>query len=151
MASAAPSVSGSMPGKATIDVAVAMLRPVIEAAIADTDVSADRALAIVVVDGAHADDGPLAEYGFGAAGHTRVDYSVYARDKARIAAHERADTSVVREREAQKGSADLPLVGGVHRRGVTVGVSGAMPWFDEAFGVMLVELVHALDRQRAGR
>ena len=55
----------------------------------------------------------------------------------------------MREREQARGTADLPLVGGVHRRGMTIGVSGAQAWFDEAFGVMVAELVHALEQQRA--
>jgi hypothetical protein len=95
---------------------------------------------IVVLDG----DASLGEYSFGNAVRTPVDYAAYAREKAVVARRERLDTSVVRER----GAADLPLAGGIHRRDITVGVSGAQPWFDEAFGIIVVELLHALERQR---
>jgi hypothetical protein len=150
VATAGTRVATAAPAKAVVDVAIAMLRPVIEAAIADAEVSADRALVIVMLDRERSEAGDsLAEYLFGNAGRTRVDYGAYARDKARIAARERSDTSAVRDREEARGARDLPLVGGIHRRGITLGVSGAQPWFDEAFGVMVVELVHALEQQRA--
>ena len=149
MSTAAAAGTSVPPNKAVVDVAIAMLRPVVEAAIADTAVSADRALVIVVLDGPGTQpNAPLAEYTFGNAGNTRVDYGAYARDKAQLAARERTDTSVLREREAAHRSIDLPLVGGVHRKGLTVGVSGAQPWFDEAFGVIVVEIIHALVEQR---
>jgi hypothetical protein len=99
---------------------------------------------IVVLDG----DASLGEYSFGNAVRTPVDYAAYAREKAVVARRERLDTSVVRERGAARGAADLPPAGGIHRRDITVGVSGAQPWFDEAFGITVVELLHALERQR---
>ncbi len=139
-----PAAKALTPTKAVVDVAIAMLRPVVEAAIADTEVSADRALVIVVV----VDDSTLGEYRFGDGGRTRVDYAAYARDKADVAGRERSDTSLVRAREQALGVTDLPLVGGIHRHGMTIGVSGAQAWFDEAFGVMVAELVHALEHQR---
>ncbi len=141
---AAPAAIASAPTKDVVDVAIAMLRPVVEAAIADTEVSADRALVIVVQD----DDATLGEYTFGDAGRTRVNYASYARDKAALAKRERADTSLVRGRAQARGDTELPLIGGVHRRGVTIGVSGAQAWFDEAFGIIVAELVHALEQQR---
>lgn len=138
---------------ADVERAIELLRPTVEAAILDPSVSHDRSLVIVVMDpGAEAaDDGEgaiLGRYAFGRAGEVAVDYERYAVDKARAAWRERCDTSVLRERGAALLSAALPLVGGLHRHGWTLGVSGAVPCFDEALGACLVELLHALALNR---
>ena len=137
-----------------VERALDLLRPTIEATIADRDVSHDQALVIVVVDpqalpGTAFDDAILVQREFGRAGSVDVDYARYAVDKARASWRERCDTSLLRERGGALLSADLPLVGGLHRRGWTIGVSGAQPMFDEAIGSMLVELVSALQSKRA--
>jgi hypothetical protein len=141
--------------RADVERAVAFLRPTIEAAILDPSVSHDRSLVIVVMDpnATAGDDGEgvvLGRFAFGRAGEVAVDYEGYAVDKARAAWRERCDTSVLRERGAALLSAALPLVGGLHRHGWTLGVSGAVPCFDEALGACLVELLHALALHRAG-
>jgi hypothetical protein len=134
--------------------ALDLLQPTIEATIADREVSHDQALVIVVIDpeapaGTAFEDAILLQRNFGRAGRVAVDYSRYAIDKARASFRERCDTSLLRERGGALLSADLPLVGGLHRRGWTLGVSGATPMFDEAFGAMLIELVTAIQLQRA--
>lgn len=137
-----------------LDRAAALLRPSIEAIVDDRSVSFDRALVIVVIDpSASADTGGeppvLAQYAFANAGDVDVDYAHYAIGKA-VAAHRGGcDTSLLRERAQSRGESELPLIGGLHRRGLAIGVSGAMPVFDEAIGVMFVELVHALQQHRA--
>jgi hypothetical protein len=136
--------------------AMALLAPFIEATIADRDVSHDRALVVVTMNphappSATFDDAILATHAFGRAGACDVDYSRYALDKARASHRERSDTSLLRERGAALLTADLPLVGGLHRHGWTVGVSGAIPAFDEAIGAIVIELLVALSTQRVGK
>jgi hypothetical protein len=137
-----------------VDRAMGLLAPFIEATIADRDVSHDGALVIVTMNphaptSASLDDAILATHSFGRAGVCDVDYSRYALDKARASQRERCDTSVLRERGAALLTADLPLVGGLHRRGWTLGVSGAIPAFDEAIGAIAIELLVALTSLRA--
>jgi hypothetical protein len=146
----------ALPHDARHDVerALDLLQPTIEAAIADRDVSHDQSLVIVVVDpeapaGGAFEDAILVQREFGRAGRVDVDYARYALDKARASFRERCDTSLLRERGGALLSADLALVGGLHRRGWTIGVSGALPVFDEAIGAMLVDLVIAIQSQRA--
>lgn len=148
-----PMTSGH--ARADVERAIELLRPTVEAAILDPNVSHDRSLVIVVMDpAAEAGDGGeraiLGRYAFGRAGEVAVDYERYAVDKARAAWRDRCDTSVLRERGAALLSAALPLVGGLHRHGWTLGVSGAVPCFDEALGACLVELLHALALHRTG-
>jgi hypothetical protein len=126
----------------------------IEAAIADRDISHDQALVVVVVDkdapaGVAFEDAILVQRGFGRAARADVDYARHALDKARASHRDRLDTSLLRERGGALLSADLPLVGGLHRKGWTVGVSGAVPAFDEAIGGMLIELLVAIQAHRA--
>ena len=136
-----------------VERALDLLQPTIEAAIADRDVSHDQSLVIVVLDPSAAHDTPfddaiLVERKFGRAGRVAVDYGRHALDKARASHRERCDTSALRERGAALLSADLPLVGGLHRHGWTIGVSGAVPAFDEAICAMLIDLACALQSLR---
>jgi hypothetical protein len=136
--------------------ALDLLQPTIEAAIADRDVSHDQSLVIVVMDpaapmGASFDDSILVQRAFGRAGRVPVDHARYALDKARASFRERCDSSMLRERGGALLAADLPLVGGLHRKGWTVGVSGAVPAFDEAIGAMLIELTFGLQALQAAR
>jgi len=139
-----------------VERALDLLQPTIEAAIAEREVSHDQALVVVVVDPAAEEGAPfeesiLVQRGFGRAGRVAVDYTRYAVDKARASLRERCDTSLLRERNGALLSAELPLVGGLHRKGWTVGVSGAVPAFDEALGAMVIELVCALQSMHAQR
>lgn len=143
-----PQPAHRTPLRDDVDRAAALLRPFIEAALQDRSLSFDQALVIVVADpeappGTPFDEALLVRHDFGRAGEVDVDYGQYALGKARAAHRERCDTALLRERAAALTS-ELPLVGGLHRRGWTVGVSGAVPHFDEAVGAMFIELVHAL-------
>lgn len=131
-----------------VERAVALLRGTIEAVIDDPAVSHDRSLVVVVMDpnappGSPFEESILAQASFGRAAAVEVDYARHALDKARASFRERRDTATLRENGGALLSADLPPVGGIHRRGWTLGVSGAVPAFDEAIGAMLVELVCA--------
>jgi hypothetical protein len=139
-----------------VEQALELLRPTIEALVADRSVSHDQALVVVVMDpaapdGATFDASILLQRAFGRAEEVDVDYARYALDKARASFRERCDTSILRERGAALLSADLPLVGGLHRRGWTVGVCGAVPMVDEAIGAMVIDLTCALQALAATR
>jgi hypothetical protein len=138
-----------------LDQAVGLLRPMIEAIIGSQEASFDRALHVVVLDprvppGTAFDEAILGAYDFGASGRVDVDYGMYARAKARCSYEGKADTSVLRDARVGIDDADsLPLVGGVHVHGWTLGVSGAQPWIDEGIGHMLADLLRTLELQRA--
>lgn len=134
------------------DRAMALLRPAIEALIADATISPEGALAVVVADTSRPevpfDDAVLGRYAFGRIGRCELDYERHALDKARASHRERCDTSVLRGNASALLTADLPFAGGVHRRGWSIGVSGAVPGFEEAIGAMASELLHAIVRHR---
>ncbi len=138
-----------------VDRAVGLLRPMIESMIRNPDASFDSALHVVVLDprapeGTPFEEAILGGYNFGAAGKVDVDYAAHARDKARHSYRGKADTSALRDAAAGIGSHEaLPLIGGVHEHGWTLGVSGAQPWIDEGVGHMLADLLRALELQRA--
>jgi hypothetical protein len=139
-----------------VEQALELLRPAIEALVADRSVSHDQALVVVVMDpavpeGAAFESSIPLQRAFGRAGAVDVDHARHALDKARVSFRERCDTSILRERGGALLSADLPLVGGLHRRGWTVGVSGAVPMLDEAIGAMVIELGCALQSLAATR
>jgi hypothetical protein len=141
--------AGTAALRADVERAMALLRPFIEATIADPAVSRDQSLVIVVADPAAAPHVPIGEailsrHAFGRAGRVDVEDERHALDKAQASHRERCDTSILRERGSALLTADLPLAGGLHRRGWTLGVAGAVPAFDEAIGACAVEVLHAL-------
>jgi hypothetical protein len=148
--------SSSRQARDDVERAIALLRSFVEQAILDRDISPEQALVIVVVDpGASPDtafeDAILSIHPFGRAGRTEADYSRHALDKARTSFRERCDTSLLRERGSALLTADLPLVGGLHRHGWTLGVSGAVACFDEAIGAIVIDLLHAMQTHHAAR
>jgi hypothetical protein len=139
-----------------VEQALELLRPTIEALVADPSVSHDQSLVVVVMDpaapeGATFESSIMVQRPFGRAEDVDVDHARCALDKARASFRERCDTSILRERGAALLSADLPLVGGLHRRGWTVGVSGAVPMVDEAIGAIVIDLSCALQALAATR
>ncbi|GIK85199.1 MAG: hypothetical protein BroJett026_06800 [Betaproteobacteria bacterium] len=134
--------------RANAERAMALLRPTIEAIIADPAISPGGALAIAVADSSRPDvpfdDALLGCFTFGRTHAGAIDYERHALDKARASHRGRADTSVVREHAAALLVEGLPFAGGVHRRGWSIGVSGAEPRYEEAIGAIAGELLHAL-------
>lgn len=148
--------SSSHQARDDVERAIALLRPFIEQTILDRDISPDQALVIVVLDPSASpetafEDAILSIHPFGHARRTETDYSRHALDKARTSSRERCDTSLVRERGSALLTADLPLVGGLHRHGWTLGVSGAVACFDEAIGAIVIDLLHAMQTHHATR
>ena len=85
-----------------------------------------------------------------------ADYRAYARAKARLSWETGRDGHVVQALEPYRLRAgDTNLWGGVALGGIVVGVSGAQPWFDEAFAGCIAHCLRALapragDAGRAG-
>lgn len=120
--------------------AVAMVMPMIVAAMADPRVGESGFLHIVVMDpgarpGVDApEDAILYEESVGDRAAWDADYAAYARAKAGISWRTGLDSHTVCEtRPHLLRPADGTVWGSVVVDGIVVGVSGANPWFDEAF------------------
>lgn len=126
------------------------LRPMLEAAIADPEVCATGALAVVVLDPArsHLEDGlddvVLLEHGFGDREAWDADHAGFARAKARLSWESGDDSRIAQTRPHLLRSGDTLVGGGVNLDGLVVGVSGAHPWYDEAFALSLAAMLRAL-------
>ena len=136
--------------------AIDLALPMIEPALRDPAVSGGGFLYIVVMDpGLGPADGSferavLAER---AAGGPRerwdADYAAFARAKARLAWRSSAGghaLQALRPHALREG--DSLLWGAVCLDGIAVGVSGAHPWYDEAFATAVAANLRALAKQR---
>lgn len=135
--------------------AVALALPMIEAAVRDPSVSGAGFLCIVVLDPALApgrarfDDAVLLEHAVGDRSRWDADYAGFARAKARLAWESGLDghrlQSALPHRLAE---GDSLLWGAVCLDGIVVGVSGAFPWWDEAFATAVAANLRAIAKQR---
>jgi hypothetical protein len=143
--------------RAAAERAVALARPSIEAALKEPAVSGLGVLHVVVLDAAR----PPHECGFDAAllheqslGAPRerwdVDYAAYARDKARLSWRHAMDSRRLQLLAPHLlAGDDSALWGGIWLDGLVVAASGAMPWWDEAFSLMVAAHVRAIAFERA--
>ena len=77
-----------------------------------------------------------------------ADYRAYAREGAAVV--KRAATATSCRRWSRTGCARaIRTRGGVALGGIVVGVSGAQPWFDEAFAGCIAHCLRALAKRRA--
>jgi len=143
---------------ARIGRALDALTPCFEAVLRDDAVSAEHALHLVIMDPALARDRApfeaaiLAERSVGDPARWQADYAHYARAKARLAWREGIDgRTVVEDMPARLRTGDLVVEGAVCRHGWIVAASGAQPWYDAAFAVMTIELMHADLRDAVAR
>jgi len=120
--------------------AVALVMPMIRAAMRDPRVGESGFLHIVVMDpgarpGTDApEDAILYEESVGDREAWDADYAAYARAKAAISWRTGLDSHTVCEaRPHLLRPGDGTVWGSVVLEGIVVGVSGANPWFDEAF------------------
>ncbi|CAB3700018.1 hypothetical protein SB816_08155 [Achromobacter sp. SIMBA_011] len=135
--------------------AVQLALPMLEAARADKRVGESGFLHVVVMN-------PLArpgecdfsqailyEQSVGDPNRWDADYGAFARGKARLSwrtglsSHE-----VVVARPHLLQAKDTPVWGSVSVDGIVVAVSGANPWFDEAFAAAVAHLFKAVVRGR---
>jgi hypothetical protein len=138
--------------------AIEMALPAIEAAVARRDVSGTGFLSIVVVDPALApgectfEEAILAEHHVGERAQWDADYNAFARAKARQAWAHGSDTHRLQALQPHRlRVGDVAVWGAVCLDGIVVGVSGAHPWYDEAFATMVAAALRALAKDAAAR
>lgn len=131
--------------------AVDMALPMIEAAMREAAVCGSDGLAVVVMDPALSpleagfDEAVLVEHAVGEPDRWRADYAGFARAKARLAWEQGRDAAcaqATRPQALRRG--DRLLWGSVCLDGIVVGVSGAEPWWDEAFATAVAANLRAL-------
>ncbi len=135
-----------------------MALPMIEAAMQDPEVCGSGFLYIVVMDPGlqpgEADfaDAVLLEHAIGDRTRWDADYAGFARGKARLSwltgmgSHE---VQTARTHALRRG--DSVLWGSASLDGIVVGVSGAHPWFDEAFATAIAANLRAIAKQHHAR
>jgi hypothetical protein len=135
--------------------AVAMALPMIEQALCSTDVSGTGFLCIVVLDpgltpaNARFEEAVLLEHAIGDPARWDADYAAFARAKARLSWQHGSDTQAVQSSVPHRlRTGDTLLCGGVCLDGIVVGVSGAFPWYDEAFAVAVAANLRAIAKRR---
>lgn len=135
--------------------AVEMALPAIDKALTSPEVSGMGVLSIIVMDPAalpgkgHFDEAILLEHAIGDPDTWDADYAGFARAKARLSWETGLDSSVVQAtRPHVLRQGDTLLWGSVCLDGIVVAVSGAHPWFDEAFATAIAANVRALAKQR---
>ncbi|HEY0877960.1 MAG TPA: hypothetical protein VGE10_05860 [Zeimonas sp.] len=136
--------------------AIALALPAIESAVAHRDVSGTGFLSIVVVDPALApgdctfEEAILAEHDIGERAQWDADYNAFAQAKARQAWLHATDTHRLQVLQAHRlRVGDVAVWGAVCLDGIVVGVSGAHPWYDEAFATMVAASLRALVKEAA--
>lgn len=136
--------------------AVDMVLPLIDAAMKDSAVGESGFLHIVIMDPALAwgaapfEQSILLEHSVGDRQRWDADYARFARDKARVCWRTGRDGHSVRvvSPHLLKGR-DCGVWGGVCVDGIVVGVSGANPWYDEAFAGCVAHCLKAVSKSKA--
>ncbi|CAG9179189.1 hypothetical protein CURE108131_00205 [Cupriavidus respiraculi] len=135
--------------------AVQMALPMLEAAVRDRDVGESGFLHVVVMDPArHPSECTFEEailHEFSTPGRERwdADYAWYAREKARVSWRTGLASDHVQARFPHLLREGESMLGGaaVHH-GIVVAVSGANPWFDEAFAECVASLMRGIAQSR---
>jgi hypothetical protein len=134
--------------------AVEMALPMIEAGRQDRRVVGSGFLYIVVMDPALTaaraafEEAILYEHACGDPARWDADYAGFARAKAELSWRTGMDSHEVQRRcphLLEEG--DTTLWGSVCVDGIVVGVSGAFPWFDEAYAGTIALLLRALAKE----
>lgn len=135
--------------------AIAMAMPMMESAVQDRDVCGSGFLYIVVMDpgltprDADFADAVLVEHAIGDRGQWDADYAGFARAKAQLSwIHGMSSHEVQALRTHQLRRGDSVLWGSAWLDGIVVGVSGAHPWFDEAFAMAVAACFRAIAKRR---
>lgn len=131
--------------------AVGLSLPLIEQAMARKEVGESGFLYIVVMDPLRTpscssfEDAILYEHAIGDRSQWDADYAAFARAKARIAWRTGMDSHLVQELHPHLlTESDTVLWGSTVVDGIVVGVSGANPWYDEAFAGTVAMCLRAL-------
>jgi hypothetical protein len=131
--------------------AVGLALPMIQEAMKLKEVGESGFLYIVVTDPLRGpadssfEEAILYEYSIGDRSKWDADYAGFARAKARIAWRTGMDSHLVQElRPHMLAAGDTVLWGSVVVDGIVVGVSGANPWYDEAFAGTVAMCLRAI-------
>lgn len=135
--------------------AIEMALPMLERAVQDRAVVGSGFLCIVVIDPAlrpgeaSFEQAVLAEHCIGDRSRWDADYAGFARAKARLSWLHGLDSHAVQAlRPHALTEGDSLLWGSAWLDGIVVGVSGAFPWFDEAFATAVAANLRAIAKQR---
>jgi hypothetical protein len=144
-------LSSHLLDRATAEAAVRMTLPLIDAAMQRKEVGESGFLYIVVMDpvktpaNAGFEESILYEHAVGDRAKWDADYAGFARAKARIAWRTGMDSHAVQAlRPYLLVDEDTVLWGSVVLDGIVVGVSGANPWYDEAFAGTVAMCLRAM-------
>jgi hypothetical protein len=150
----APCAPASDPG--VVDAALAReaverVLPMLSKAMKDREVSGMGFGAITVLNprilaGGQAcfEDAILLEHAIGDRRKWDADYARFARAKARLSWESGCDSRLMQARPHLLKAGERPLGGAVAFDGLVVAVSGAQPWYDEAFALALAAMLRAL-------
>ena len=142
----------------TAEQAVRMALPMIEKAVAakDPKLGDSGFFHIVVMDpslppGSCAfEEAILYEYSVGDRTQWDADYAAYARAKARLAWQHGMSTHALQAlRPHVLRAGDTNLWGSAVLDGIVIGVSGALPFYDEAFAHVVAACLRAIAKQAA--
>lgn len=134
--------------------AVELCLPMINAAMESREAGASGFLYIVIMKPgftpAHGSfkDAILYEHAVGDTSKWDADYGVYARGKAEVSWRTHRDSHLVQQTQPHMlVEGDSLLCGGVVTHDIVVAVSGADPWFDEAFAGSVAMCLRALAKK----
>ena len=135
--------------------AIAMALPMIEALVPDPNVCGSGFLFIVVLDPGlcpletPAEDAVLAEHAVGDRSRWDADYAKFAHAKAALAWRSGVDGQRLQSASPHRlRRNDSLLCGAINLDGIVVGVSGAQPWYDEAFAHCVAANLRAIAKRR---
>lgn len=136
--------------------AVEMLLPMLAAALHDDTVGQSGCMHIVIMDpaltpdDASFEDAILYEFSLPEPRAWDADYREFARAKARLSWTSGMNSHLLQACQPYRLRAgDTTLWGSVAQDGIVVGVSGANPWFDEAFAGCVAHCLKAVALHRA--
>lgn len=130
--------------------AVGRVLPMLEAASHDEEVCGTGFLSIAIMSPVlppHVttfEEALLWEHHIGDPKEWDADYGAFARAKARLSWQSARDSRCMQSLPHLLRQGDSLLVGGVSLDGIVVGVSGAQPWYDEAFALAVASMIRAL-------
>ncbi|MES2354799.1 MAG: hypothetical protein V4568_10450 [Pseudomonadota bacterium] len=135
--------------------AVNLAVPMLTAAIKQSQVGESGFLYIVVMDPCLTpsicafEEAILYEYAIGDRNKWDADYAAFAKAKASVAWTTGLDSHLVQElRPHLLQARDTTLWGSVVIDGIVVGVSGAYPWYDEAFAGTVAMCLRSIAKSR---
>lgn len=134
--------------------AVELCLPMIDAAMASREAGASGFLYIVIMKPGYTpahgsfQDAILYEHAVGDTGKWDADYGMYARGKAEVSWRTGLDSDIARQcKPYLLAEGDSTLCGGIVLHDLVVAVSGADPWFDEAFAGAVLLTLRALTKK----